>query len=130
MKDESKIPSRSEIKANREKLIDALRFGKYKKGKHVLRDIDDNFCCLGVACEILNIKYNPTEIGDCYLYSGRGTIAPREVVNRFGLYWSNGGNRERNKSLAQINDNSESFEPVIKAMENGNYWKSLEEYSE
>ncbi len=32
--------------------VDALRSDTYKQGVGVLRDFDDQFCCLGVACDL------------------------------------------------------------------------------
>lgn len=39
-------------KALKGKWIEALRSGKYKQGRGVLRSSDDRFCCLGVLCDI------------------------------------------------------------------------------
>ena len=39
-------------KNNREKLIAALRSGKYKQGTEYLRTHSKGFCCQGVACDI------------------------------------------------------------------------------
>lgn len=36
-----------------EKWVAALRSGEFKQGKHVLRSDDGEYCCLGVACELL-----------------------------------------------------------------------------
>jgi len=46
-------------KAFKKKWVAALRSGKYKQGKHRLKQTDikgDSYCCLGVACEIANSK--------------------------------------------------------------------------
>ena len=40
------------FKERRKKWADALRSGKYIQGLGRLRDMDDRFCCLGVACDI------------------------------------------------------------------------------
>lgn len=32
--------------------VEALRSGNYKQGDMLLRDTHDNFCCLGVLCDI------------------------------------------------------------------------------
>lgn len=40
---------RPEVK---KKWTDALRSGTYTQGEGQLRDQDDNFCCLGVLCQI------------------------------------------------------------------------------
>lgn len=37
------------------KWVEALRSGDYKQGKGALRDINGNYCCLGVACEISGV---------------------------------------------------------------------------
>jgi hypothetical protein len=33
--------------------IEALRSGKYQQGKFALRTVDNEFCCLGVLCDIV-----------------------------------------------------------------------------
>jgi hypothetical protein len=38
-----------EVKA---KWVSALRSGKYQQGKHLLRPTENQFCCLGVLCDI------------------------------------------------------------------------------
>lgn len=38
------------------KWIDALRSGKYKQGRYFLCNVDDEYCCLGVAAEVLGAK--------------------------------------------------------------------------
>lgn len=38
----------------KEKWVAALRSGKYKQGKKVLRTYENTFCCLGVLCDIAN----------------------------------------------------------------------------
>ena len=44
-------------KVFKKKWLDALRSGKYKKGKEMLYNIDKNtYCCLGVACVISGYK--------------------------------------------------------------------------
>jgi hypothetical protein len=34
------------------KWLEALRSGEYKQDKGILRSIKDNYCCLGVLCDI------------------------------------------------------------------------------
>ena len=40
---------RKELK---EKWLEALRSGKYKQGRGKLRSVDNEFCCLGVLCDV------------------------------------------------------------------------------
>lgn len=42
----------------KQKWVAALRSGNYTQGKSCLHDIEGNFCCLGVLCD-LYIKENP-----------------------------------------------------------------------
>ncbi len=37
----------------KKKWVEALRSGKYKQGKKVLRSGNEKFCCLGVLCDLL-----------------------------------------------------------------------------
>lgn len=32
--------------------VEALRSGKYKQGKHSLKNNNDKYCCLGVLCDV------------------------------------------------------------------------------
>ena len=37
----------------KEKWLTELRSGQYKQGKKLLRSLQDDYCCLGIACEIV-----------------------------------------------------------------------------
>lgn len=37
------------------KWVEALRSGDFEQGKGALKDVDGNYCCLGVACEISGV---------------------------------------------------------------------------
>lgn len=43
-----------------EEWTDALRSGEYKQGKYALRNTRNEFCCLGVACDLLGIVWKDT----------------------------------------------------------------------
>jgi hypothetical protein len=42
----------------KEKLITALLSGNYKQGRHTLRTQQDEFCCLGVLCDVIKDDIN------------------------------------------------------------------------
>jgi hypothetical protein len=42
-------------KENIRKWVEALRSGKYKQGRGILRSVNDEFCCLGVACDVSQV---------------------------------------------------------------------------
>lgn len=61
------------LNSNAQKWVNALRSGKYEQGKSYLRAKNGNkeqFCCLGVACEIFR-----EEIGGSWKPNGGGTMA-------------------------------------------------------
>jgi hypothetical protein len=103
-------------------LIAALKSGEYKKGIGALNH-NDKYCCQGVGCELF-IKdtsqdyYNPItkslgEIPDQRLweYNGRTGKWPEEVREYFGL------SAYQSDQLVKLNDNSQTFEPVITYLE-------------
>lgn len=62
----------------KEKWLAALRSGKYKQGKTVLRSQDDCYCCLGVLCDIQDsgqwVPIDHPKDGACYVYSQDGEL--------------------------------------------------------
>lgn len=61
---------------------DALESGKYKQGELCLRDKDDNFCCLGIACELAGIVPTGFFCTDKYAYDNNAVCLPDA-----GAYW-------------------------------------------
>lgn len=47
--------SKAQIKRNRKAWLEALRSGKFKQTKGKLRSRNGAYCCLGVACEVLEV---------------------------------------------------------------------------
>lgn len=57
---------KSELKT---KWVEALRSGEYTQGKHRLRTKDNDFCCLGVLCDIVDPSgWEMSVLSDCYEY--------------------------------------------------------------
>lgn len=125
----------AQIRVNRLIWEDAIASGDYKKGKHRLC-LDNKYCCLGVAAELFaeenDIKVTTyitgdnekmKKFGNAFAYSS----APEYVINALGLY--NNLGRDKNhrglETLTTINDNNDTFDPVIKAIETGDYYKPL-----
>jgi hypothetical protein len=76
----------------------ALCSNKYKQGKYTLRNHDNNFCCLGVLCDLYNqeqkrkkkktlpvIKINDLTEGKCYMYGKNTSYLPTVVKNWAGM---------------------------------------------
>jgi hypothetical protein len=102
----------------KKKWLIALKSDKYEKGKHFLFK-DNKYCCLGVLCDIYAIEYklDNTQI-KLLSNDNENKILSSEVVCWSGLNEKNPSLYFPNlTSIAEINDNSETFEEVIKIIE-------------
>jgi len=85
-----------------ERWVEALKSEKYKQGKLHLRDSDDNFCCLGVLCDIFNPNHWKKGKRH-YLFLEENYFPSYEIQ-----VWS-GLNKTVMKTLADMNDAGHSF---------------------
>lgn len=100
------------------KWVNALRSGKYKQTKQVLKN-HEGYCCLGVACDIFpQRKLNEDEAG----YASLGALCSYEKLGIKGMFGeltkdmyliepspSHIGVRP---SLANMNDNGYTFDEI------------------
>lgn len=113
------------------KWLSALRSGEYSQGERVLRDKDNNYCCLGVLCDIA-IKENPElakwekstcDINGNEVYRVIDSLGYEAyVLNPGVLEWS--GLTENNPkvngaegSLAELNDQGHTFKEIADIIE-------------
>lgn len=47
----------------KQKWLEALRSGKYQQGKHYLRTTQDQYCCLGVLCDLDGVEWKRSNSG-------------------------------------------------------------------
>ena len=99
--------------------ITALRSGDYKQSRFALKQ-GDEFCCLGVLCDIVKSKVNGSWIGlihsdrDAFCINGHAgpvSTLPLEVRNLTGLM-----GLEEN-TLVGKNDAGETFERIADYIE-------------
>ena len=92
--------------------LEALRSGRYKQGKGYLRTEKDEFCCLGVLCD-LGVKkaWDSLTAPGYRSYNGEGKMPPANVLQAAGL------DRNAAGELAEMNDNGCSFEAIAKHIE-------------
>lgn len=69
--------------------LDALRSGKYRQGRDVLKSSGDSYCCLGVACELSDVG-SWTPVNGSYGYKIEDldtaiTLMPRAVAKELDL---------------------------------------------
>ncbi len=108
--------------------VAALRSGKFRRGESALatnaRGKHVNYCCLGVLCELAAKEGVVEKKG--YLYGSKDHAyygaeeqmyyLPKEVKDWAGLR-STQGTRGSKLSLAQLNDNGESFKKIADVIE-------------
>lgn len=102
-----------------QKLVDALKSGKFKKCCGALQK-GDSYCCLGVATKLAEddgIKISFKD-GNCYTDN---VLEPS--VQEYYKFYSNGGKKDDgSKTLWLTNDHNSTFEEVIKDIESGGYF--------
>ena len=89
--------------------VDALRSGEYKQGTFQLRNQEDEFCCLGVLCEISGMPYNGN-----HSYLTDGVLQWSGLTHDFGDQVKIYGKTEL---LSTHNDRGRTFEEIAKAIE-------------
>ena len=96
----------------KQKVIDALKSDKFSKGKHRLGSHDGKYCCLGVMTKLVERKDNPFESPyeiDDMTWNGSST--------HIFLHHLGGNFHKLQENLIQLNDQNDSFEPVIEFIE-------------
>lgn len=91
----------------------ALRSGEYTQGTNSLRSKNDEYCCLGVLCDLAvkeGVISDPTPLYGAHGAYGygredAGAFVPAEVQKWVGLIKKNGG--YDNGSLILLNDGAE-----------------------
>lgn len=109
---------------NARKWAEALRSGKYKQGRNTLR-YSDEFCCLGVACDIaiengVALTVAQDEYGE-WTYGGKADVLPPSVQEWLCLRTANaapkGEIEGEHESLAGYNDGGGTFEEIAAVIE-------------
>ena len=110
-------------------LVKALRSGEYVQGKGVLVNNEDEFCCLGVACNLSNnpkLTWTQGIYQKWYMGSTSSSL-PDEIAKEFGFNDSMGRrsddepimiNNHSYWSLAYANDNGCTFKQIADYIEN------------
>ncbi len=88
------------------KWVKALRSGKYKQGTGSLHSSNNNYCCLGVACQVM---YPKQEIKGNYIYEKEYSKIPKMLC----------GDNENEivKKLSTMNDGTGAINAKIKSFD-------------
>lgn len=92
------------------KWVAALRSGEFKQGRKQLRR-GDNFCCLGVLCELYRRETGNGDWSTGGYFLGTSDILPSSVRDWAGLAESNPA-FSRGLSLAERNDAGVPFAEI------------------
>lgn len=108
----------------KKKWVSALKSGKYKQGSGYLRNVNDEFCCLGVACDLVGVewgrvsKYNDAY---CISLSGNYRMPCREDLPNdiFKVLWQDYSDFDGQvmAKLASMNDTYWPFENIANWIE-------------
>ena len=103
---------------DRARWCEALRSGRYAQGRALLRDFFDNYCCLGVQCELENMPWTQAltepgwESGNSFnFYNGRLPIGHRGMFP-VGTFVQGHGLIVQYKSLTVCNDVGMTFSEI------------------
>jgi hypothetical protein len=99
----------AELNPNAKKWVEALRSGKYEQGRNRLKTAHNEFCCLGVACELA------IEAGVIREYEGCNSFLSLPVVRWLGL--NTGSGAYMGGALHKDNDNGSSFLEIADIIE-------------
>lgn len=93
--------------------LEALRSGKYRQGRMVLRNKHDFYCCLGVLCDIIDPEgWKPISVnGGVYSFDGDHKYLREFVMEETGL------DVKEEHNLINMNDQGYSFEQIANYIE-------------
>lgn len=109
------------------KWVRALRSGKYKQGKNMLKRVNGagvaHYCCLGVLCEVTGMKSRTSNERPYHVF-GRKSVAmlPPTAQIRSGMN-SCDGVLEGDTCLANLNDSGKTFAEIANIIEKN--WEAL-----
>lgn len=103
-----------------DKWVAALRSGQYKQGREYLRR-GDQYCCLGVLCEVVEVE--ATETYPHFSYDGLMTFLPEVAQKRSGMKSRDGSLAGATECLAQLNDSGSTFNEIADLIEKR--WEEL-----
>jgi hypothetical protein len=111
----------------KQRWLDALRSGKYNQGTGFLRRKDNEFCCLGVLCDVVKDQtrgewVEPYDGFDDYNVTGPWTFADGDGEHVDGypsdlVYEVTGLDRDLAGALAGLNDAGDDFEYIADRIE-------------
>ncbi len=100
---------------NQEKWVAALESGQYKQVKGCLSS-DHGYCCLGVACEILEIPKTRGDYHTYFTYDGDTAVLPDSAKQLLAMRTDNGAINGDAFSLVALNDIGKTFSEIAQVI--------------
>ena len=100
-----------------QKWVSALRSGKYKQGKALLRSAQNEYCCLGVLCDLMSPDTWKRPYGSGYYYDNSISSLPSSTISWSGMTSSLGRVSSESASLAYMNDSGSTFNDIADIIE-------------
>lgn len=101
--------------AIKRKWVKALRSGRYKQGSSALKNDKGEFCCLGVLCNVMRVKWRENDWGDFIPHiEGKPvgqTMSPAGYLGN-GLLRKVGMANSTQQKLAEMNDHGSTFKEI------------------
>lgn len=95
--------------------VEALRSGRYQQGKNVLRSLSDNYCCLGVLCDLIAPSdWHEADRGQFAHHHGGAFMPGQDILDRLGL--ERDGNLGAVR-LSEMNDSGSNFYSIADFIE-------------
>ena len=110
----------------KEKWLDALRSGEYKQGTKKLRTRFDEYCCLGVLCDIYNKEtregsWRESDFSYEFINEGKPNVTiylPSYIAKWAGLSETDPRIKSKgNQPISHINDKGTSFNEIAELIE-------------
>lgn len=105
--------------------LEALRSGEYEQGRSALANTNDEYCCLGVLCQLavnngvpIKVKKVQSGLGPVKSYDDAKYLLPQSVQEWAGLESSNPVVQgDIGTNLADMNDRRYSFDAIARVIE-------------
>lgn len=101
------------------KWIEALESGEYKQGTQLLRNLNDEYCCLGVACDLYGVPWSKGL--NYYHINGIQNRLTDEVAEELKFYGCGGKHKDddENRALWMLNDCDDfTFKEIAQVIRN------------
>lgn len=93
------------------KWIEALRSGKYKQGVGLLRNSYDQYCCLGVLCDLIDSEKWRKLPNSYYEYLSFTKTFPLKLLEELNIL------KYKHDNLIDMNDSGDDFNKIADYIE-------------